>query len=236
MRPEAGVKILVLNANTTQSVTEALVARLAPVCPSNVQLVGATAAFGAPYVANPSAVTVAGHAALAAVRTAVAEEAEAGRPPFDACLYACFGEPGIDALRDEMAFPIAGMAEASILCALQLGERFSILTVGEAWPPMLRALMRRTALFDRCAGIGVVPGDALALAGDRAEGARIVRGVAVDLAERQRPDVIIVGGAALAGTAGDLTQACGLPVLDSLFASFEQVLALARLVSAQGRT
>ncbi|OYX13751.1 MAG: hypothetical protein B7Z15_06240, partial [Rhizobiales bacterium 32-66-8] len=216
------MKILVLNANTTESVTQALVERLQSACPPNVQLIGATATFGAPYVASRAAVTVAGHAALEAVRASVAREADAGRPPFDACHYACFGEPGIEALREEMAVPVVGMAEATILCALQLGERFSILTVGEAWPPMLRELMRRTALQERCAGLGVVPGDALALAGDRAEGARVIRAAAQTVMATQKPDVLIVGGAALAGYAGDLTQACGVPVLDSLFASFEQ--------------
>lgn len=198
-------------------------------CPDNVQLVGATAAFGMPYVSTRQAVVIAGHAALEAVRTAVAVAAEAEAAPFDACFYACFGEPGIEALRADNDFPVAGMAEASILTALQLGERFSIVTVGEHWPAMLRDLMRRTALEARCAGFGVVPGDALSLAADREAGARIVGATIADVMATQSPDVVIVGGAALAGYGTALKAQCPVPIVDSLTAGFAQALALAQL-------
>ena len=224
------MKILVLNGNTTVEVTDRMVAALGPFCPENVHIVGATAAFGMPYVSTRPAVAIAGHAALEAVRTQVAGEAAAGRAPFDACFYACFGEPGIDALRAENAFPVAGMAEAAILTALQLGERFSIVTVGAAWPGMLRDLMRRTALDARFAGFGVVPGDALSVASDRAAGARIVGDVIGQVLATQAPDVVIVGGAALAGYGTQLQAACPVPIVDSLHSGFEQALALARLV------
>ncbi|WP_132034920.1 aspartate/glutamate racemase family protein [Aquabacter spiritensis] len=221
------MKALLLNANTSQTVTDRLVATVLARCPPDVQIVGATAAFGAPYVSTRAAMTVAGHAALETVRAAVAREAQAGRPAFDVCHYACFGEPGIAALRAEMAFPVVGMAEASILTALQLGERFSIVTAGADWPGMLRDLMRRTALEARCAGIGVVAGDALALAGG--DGGAAVRAAVEEVIARQSPDVVIIAGAALAGYAPALAPLCAVPILDSLAASFEQALALGRL-------
>lgn len=223
------LKILVLNGNTAASVTLRMVEALRQECPENVQLVGATAAFGLPYVSTRQAVAIAGYASLEAVRTAVAAEAASGRSPFDACFYACFGEPGIEALRADNPFPIAGMAEASILTALQLGERFSIVTVGEHWPAMLRELMRRTALEARCAGFGVVPGDALGVASDREAGARLVGATVAEVLASQAPDVVIVGGAALAGYGTALRGTCAVPIIDSLTAGFAQTLALARL-------
>lgn len=198
-------------------------------CPPDVQVVGVTAPFGHPYVASRAAVAVAAHAALEAVRLAVAQEEAAGRAPFDVCFYACFGEPGIEAVRAEAAFPVVGMAEGSILCALQLGERFSIVTAGAAWPAMLRDLLRRTALLERCAGIAVVPGEALSLARGREDGAHAVREAVAEALTTQAPDVIIVAGAALAGYAEDLSGAFSVPVLDSLLAGFAQALALGRL-------
>lgn len=223
------MKILILNANTTRAVTERMIEALGGRCPQTVQLVGATAAFGMPYVSSRAAAAIAGHAALEAVAAAVDGERAAGRPCFDACFYACFGEPGIDALREVHGFPVAGMAEASILTALQLGARFSIVTVGDTWPLMLGDLLRRTALEARCAGFGVVPGDGLAFAASRAEGALLVRQAVADVLARQAPDVVIVGGAALAGYGAELAAEFPVPVLDSLAVGFEQALALARL-------
>lgn len=198
-------------------------------CPPVVQITGVTAVFGEAYVASRAAAAIATHAALDAVRTAVTTERDAGRPPFDVCFYACFGEPGIEAIRAEMAFPVVGMAEGAVVTALQLGERFSILTVGEAWPGMLREHLRKLDLMGRCAGIGVVPGAALALSAERSAGERAVREAAEKVLETQAPDVLIVAGAALAGYGRALSGTLGRPVVDSLHAGFEQSLALGRL-------
>lgn len=198
-------------------------------CPQDVQVCGLTAEFGEPYVASRPAAAIATHASLAAVRAAVAAGHEAGAAPFDVCFYACFGEPGIEAIRSETAFPVVGMAEAAIITALQMGERFSILTVGEAWPGMLREHMRRLDLMGRCAGIGVVPGEALALSSARGEGERAVREAASRVLQTQGADVLIVAGAALAGYGRALSGTLGVPVVDSLYAGFEQSLALGRL-------
>lgn len=231
----ASVRLLLLNGNSTESVTSRMVEAVRRLCPPDVQLVGATAGFGAPYIATRGAAAVAAHAGLEAVRAAVAREVAERGQPFDACFYACFGEPGIEALRAEMPFPVVGMAEGSILCALQLGERFSIVTVGDAWPPMLRDLMRRAALLERCAGIAVVPGEALSLADGRQGGAGAVREVVADVLAAQAPDVVIIAGAALAGYARQVAGDFSVPLLDSLEAGFEQALALGRLRMRNGQ-
>ena len=219
------VKILVLNGNTSESVTRRMLDLLGPRCPESVQLVGATAPFGSAYVSDWAAAAMAGHAVQDAVRAAVAAEGT----PFDACYYACFGEPGIAALRAGNGFPVTGMAEASLATALQLGARFSILTTGPGWRPMLQEWMRGKALDARCAGIAVLDGDVLRLAADREAGLAAV-GAAVDaVIARDAPDVVIVAGAALAGYGAALDRTAPVPIVDSLFAGFEQTLALARL-------
>lgn len=234
---EGALKILVLNANTSKAVTDRMVAALGRRAPAGVELVGVTATFGEPYVTTRQSAAVAGHAALEAVASAVAKEREEGRPPFDAALYACFGEPGLEALRGAFAFPFAGMAEASILTALQLGERFSIVVPHGEWPAMLRELMRRTHLDGRCAGIAMVPGDALGLSARHADGSSdktwAVARVVEETIAAQAPDVLILGGAALAGYAAEIEVAAPVPVIDSLEAGFEQALALARLGSCR---
>lgn len=219
------MKILVLNGNTSESITRCMLDLLRGRCSESVQLVGATAPFGLPYVSDWSAAAIAGHAVLGAVRAAVAAE----ETPFDACYYACFGEPGIAALRAENGFPVIGMAEASLLTALQLGGRFSIVTTGPGWLPMLREWMRGQALDARCAGIGVLDGDGLRRAASREDGLAMARAAVAAAIARDAPDVVIVAGAALAGYGAALDREAPVPVVDSLFAGFEQTLALARL-------
>lgn len=233
--PARGIslKLLVLNANTTQAVTERALDAVRRRGPDDVELVGATAPFGEPYVVTRPAAVVAAHAALVAVRAAVAQERDAGRAPFDACLYACFGEPGLEAIRGENAFPVVGMAEGSIATALQMGARFSIVVPDGEWPAMLREQLTRSGLESRCAGFGMVPGDALALSAKHEDGAWVVGRVVEETIAAQAPDVLIIGGSALAGYAAEIERLSAIPVLDSLAASYEQTLALARIARAR---
>ena len=52
-------------------------------------------------------------------------------------MLACFGDPGLAALKEISQVPVVGMADASILQACALGNRFSIVTGGERWKSML---------------------------------------------------------------------------------------------------
>jgi allantoin racemase len=59
---------------------------------------------------------------------AVIEETVARYGQFDGPMVSCFGGPGLSAARELTAAPVVGIAEASFLTAMTLGERFSVLT------------------------------------------------------------------------------------------------------------
>ena len=84
----------------------------------------------------------------------------------DGCIIACFGEPGLLEARQRFDFPIIGMAEASMLTAMQLGGNFAILTLGEHWPAMLRDLVKLYGVQDRCIGIERIDGTPFELMAD----------------------------------------------------------------------
>jgi len=84
---------LLINPNTSEHVTERLVAQLQPWC-EGLPLMGVTAPFGEAYIASEAAYTVAGHAVLEAFEAHVDEH---GLP--QAVLVGCFGDPSVWALR-----------------------------------------------------------------------------------------------------------------------------------------
>ena len=88
-----------------------------------------TGAFGPRYIASRIGYAIAGHAAVDALAN------DRGRK--DAVVLACFGDPGLAALKEMSKVPVVGMADASILQACALGKRFSIVTGGERWKSML---------------------------------------------------------------------------------------------------
>lgn len=221
-------RLLVVNGNTTATLTASLAAQASTFYGDAAQVHAVTAVFGPPYIASRVEAAVAAHAVLETVEREVAQ----AQAPFDGCLLACFGEPGIGAVREWLPVPVVGMAEASIMAAMQRGDRYAIVTVGQRWPGMLREQIRQLGLDARCAGIIALPGNALDYVSRTPASAAEVS-QALDLAVAQGADVIIIAGAALAGYLPVLPRRPAVPIIDSYRAALAQLLALASLDRAQ---
>lgn len=224
-------RLLVVNGNTTAELTASLAIQARAFFGDAAQVHAVTVPFGPAYIASRAQAVVSAHAVLEAVEGEVAR-AEAAGAPFDACLLACFGEPGIGAVRERLRMPVAGMAEAAIMTALQRGDRYAIVTVGRLWPGMLREQIRQLGLESRCAGLVALPGNALDYVA-RSPATIAAVGQALDDAVALGADVVIVAGAALAGFLPCLPRLPAVPVIDSYRAALSQVLALATLERAQ---
>jgi allantoin racemase len=113
-------KIFVLNPNTTSEVTLRVLGRVQRQVPSSVDCVPGTAAFGAPYISTEESYAIAGHAVIDAYIKSSKD--------FHCLLLACFGDPGIFALREICPMPVIGLVEASLIEAKKLGSRIAIVT------------------------------------------------------------------------------------------------------------
>jgi Asp/Glu/hydantoin racemase len=216
-------RLLLVNSNTTSSLTARLHRHASAFLGPSWTISAETVGFGFAYITRRTEFAVAAHAVLATVSEAATTAHE-----FDACLIACFGEPGITAVREAFPFPVVGMAEASVLCALQVGRRYAVVTVGEHWPAMIEDYLLALSLQERCVGIIPVLGQALDLAADRAFALRQIS-TAIEQALHCGADAVVVGGAAIAGLTQDLQEIFRAPLIDSLDAGLAQVEALTRL-------
>jgi Asp/Glu/hydantoin racemase len=218
--------IALLNANTTAALTARMAAAAAPLLPPGMALRALTAPFGPAYIADAEGCAVAARAVEAMARALV--------PPPAAAVVACFGDPGLSAARAVLPCPVVGMAEASLHAACQIGRRVGVLTGGAAWGPLIEALVAEIGLTGRLAGVRTLPltGDRIAADPAGAEAA-LAAGVAA-LADAGA-DVVVLGGAGLAGLAPRLRPACPVPLLDSLACAVTQAAALATMGPLGGR-
>jgi allantoin racemase len=214
-------RILIINPNTSESVTERVQAACQQVHP-DLHWESVTARFGAPYIASEASYVVGAHAVLEAY---AAFEAASGRP--DAALIACFGDPGLLALREVAQIPVVGLAQASLEAAAARGP-FAVVTGGAAWGPMLQRFARMHQLDARLCGIHTVELTGAQIAQDPeqsfgmlAEACR--RGIA-DGAQQ-----VVLGGAGLAGLAARLQAQVPVPLLDNV------LLGAAAVVQVAGR-
>jgi Asp/Glu/hydantoin racemase len=217
---ETAMRILLINANTSADITDLLVGIAQGMAPAGVTFVGATARFGARYIASRAASAIAAHAAVDAY-------AEWGAG-MGAVLLACFGDPGLDAIREIAPVPVIGLADASSAEAMRLAPRFGVVTGGAAWKPMLEEFYAARGHAGRLAGVRTV-------APSGGEIARDPEGALAQLAEAcgasAREDgagAVILGGAGLVGLAARLVDRVPVPVICSVEAGVRASLAALR--------
>lgn len=213
------MRILLINPNTTPSVTDLVAAHVRGVAGDAAEIVPVTGRFGARYIASRAAAAIAAHAAL----DALAEHA-AG---CDAVYLACFGDPGLGALREISPLPVIGMAEASCLAATARGGRFSIVTGGALWGPMLEEFVAGIGLSGRLASVRTVAPTGDRIARDPEAALADLAAACTGCAQKDGADVVILGGAALAGLAGRIQPEVPVPVLCSVEVGTRAVLAAA---------
>ena len=200
------MRLLCINPNTTEAMTDAVVAAIRPFLPDRAEIIPVTGRFGAPYISARATYAIGGHAAL----DAFAQHAD---QPWDAVLLACFGEPALFALREVATVPVIGMAEASMMLAAREEGPFSIVTGGPAWEAMLKEFAAITGFSDRLASVRTTPltgGDIFA----RPDAAIAMLLEAVSACRADGAARVILGGAGLAGLAARLRPLSPLPIID----------------------
>jgi Asp/Glu/hydantoin racemase len=200
------MRILLINANTTASITDKLVAIANGMAPAGVVFEGATGRFGARYIASRAASAIAAHAALDAW-------AEHGAG-VDAVLIGCFGDPGLDALRELAPVPVLGLADAAAAAAG--GRRFGVVTGGAAWKPMLEEFFATRGVGAQLAGVRTVAPSGGEIARDPEGALALLAAACRASAEEDGAEVVILGGAGLAGLAARLATRVPVPVLCSV--------------------
>lgn len=206
--------VLIINPNMRSDLTATLVEQFKPfLAGSGLALIGTTATFGHDYIASEASYVMAAHAVLDAWQLHLLRH---GQPR--AVLVACFGDPGVWALREVTGVPVIGLAEAAMREARAIGP-FGIVTGGAAWGPMLERLARGWEMsgplgLQRVQTVEAHGGE---LAADPSRGlASLAQAVDDVLKPSPSLSAVILGGAALGGWADHLASKCPTPLIDSV--------------------
>jgi Asp/Glu/hydantoin racemase len=215
------MRILVVNSNTTDSVTERIAAAARAAAAPGTEIVPVTAPFGLELIVSRADWLVAGPATLAALA--------AHRDGCDAAVIACFGDPGLEAAKELLDIPVLGISEAAFHAAAMLGRRFGIVSFTAALRPMFEDCLAHHGLGARCAGFRMGPafaGDPGRVAEERRE---MLVGLCRDSVEQDGAEVVILAGGPLAGLAPLLAPRVPVPLVDGTAAAVRLAEALVGL-------
>jgi allantoin racemase len=141
---------------------------------------------------------------------------ELEREGFAAIVPGCFGDPGIDGVRELVEIPVVGPGATSMLVAANLGHRFAVVTVLENVIRPLENLAVLTGVAPKLAAVRQIGIPVLELNRDReATFAQLVT-VSQRTIEEDRADVLVLGCGTLSFRAAELQAIVGVPVINPL--------------------
>lgn len=221
------MRILVVNSNTTDSVTARIGAAARAAAGTGTEIEAVSAPFGLPLIVTRADWLVAGPATLAAL--------QARRGTYDAAVIACFGDPGLDAAKELLEVPVLGISEAAFHAAAMLGRRFGVVSFTAALRPMFEDCLAHHGLAARCAGFRMGPpfaGDPGTVAEERLE---LLAALCAESVEQDGAEAVILAGGPLAGLAPVLQPRVPVPLVDGTEAAVRLAQAMAGLCPANPR-
>jgi allantoin racemase len=128
-------------------------------------------------------------------------------------VVACFGDPGLPALKEISNAPVVGVAEAAMSQALLLGWRFGILAAMERAVSLMDALVTGYGLLARYAGTEPLGLRVLDLESDHERTLTVLAERSGRLIDRGA-EVLVLGCAGLTRFRRELEKRVGAPVID----------------------
>jgi allantoin racemase len=215
------LRILILNPNTTEAVTDLMVEAGRAVAAAGTELVPMTAPRGFPYISNRAEAQIGGAVALEML-------AEAHRH-VDGAIMAAYGDPGLFGAREVFDIPVVGVSEAAMLTACMVGQRFIIVTFATALSGWYRDCVEMHGLIGRCAGIFALDQAFTSIAEVQNENLDLLVALAKTAIDDMGADVMIFAGAPLAGLAAKVRHRIPVPIIDPIAAAVKQAEALITL-------
>ena len=222
------MKLLLINPNTTQAVTDAVLAAAAAAARPGTELKAVTGHFGPVVIGSRAENALAQHSVLQ-----LAAEHAGG---CDAVVLAVSLDTGLWACRELLPVPVIGMTEAGLLLGCTLGTRIGIVTYGRRMAPLYRELVESHGLASRLAGVATIDCTPQQTFSDPELVQAAVVAAARRLVHNDGAEAVLLAGAAMAAMAARLDAAIDVPVLDGVACAVALAAAQACLKRPRARS
>lgn len=216
------MKLTVINPNSTVSMTDKIAIAARAAIGPEVEITGVTCHGSPPAIETPDDDAAAVPHVIAAVKAAEAAGA-------DACIIACFDDPGLAEARTAVSIPVVGIGEAAFHAAALLGRPWSVVTTTATAVPGMQKNVIDYGLAANCARVRACNIRVLDL---EHPGSGAVEKVSAEIANAIVEDgagAITLGCAGMADLAAALSAEHGIAVIDGVSVATQLAVILARL-------
>lgn len=207
---------LIINPNTTQWMTDAIVRSAAKVFQAPWEFSAQQPPGGPASIESWFDTNLAATAMLGLIKD------HAG---IDGVVVACFGDPGLFMLREVLDVPVVGIAEAAFLTACMLGSKFGTLVGERKDVPSLENVLWSYGLEKRSAGLAPIGVPILKMDSDPEATLKALVSASEGLVSAGA-ETILLGCAGLSDYRQDLSELLEIPVIDPVEAGCRQLQVL----------
>jgi allantoin racemase len=201
------MKIMVINPNTSQSMTDHLRQELERIKRPDTELTVVCAERG------PETIESAYDEAYAIPPT-LEWVKKANQKDYHAIIIACFSDPGLEAAKEISKIPVIGIEESSLHMAAMLGAKFSVITPRRQRIPSKREHVHMRGLDYFLASVRSLDLSVAETDAEPEKTKKRVLEVAQKAVEGDGAEVIILGCAGMAGYAPELESELNIKVID----------------------
>ncbi|QUG40616.1 aspartate/glutamate racemase family protein [Psychrobacillus sp. INOP01] len=205
------MNILVLNPNTSLSMSSEITNTLNKISGLNSNFVIANPDFGVDSLESFYEYNLATFGCIRYINNTSIN--------YDGILLACFGDPGLYALKEIAKTPVIGIAEAAMSTALLLGRKFGILVASQKAVPMMESLVREYGLESRLSSILTINIPVSKIEENKVNSYENLYKMGMRMLE-EGAEVIILGCAGMTGFSSKLSKDLNVPVVDPIECGF----------------
>ena len=221
------MKLLVVNPNISESVSQLIGDEARRAASPGTAITMLTAPFGVAYIETRFEALIGAYATANVI-------AEHWRG-HDAAIVAAFGDPGIAGIREALDIPVVGLTEAALASACLLGHRFSIVAISRRITAWYRESVEHNGLAGRLASIRSLDQPLRDIGSVQSDHAARLRELCTAVVDEDGADVIILGGAPLAGLARTIAGDIPVPVVDGVSSAVRHAETLVALSPGMAR-
>jgi len=215
------MRILIVNVNTTQSMTQTIAEQARSVASPGTEIIGLTPSFGAESVEGNF------ESYLAAI--AVMDRVLSYDQPYDAVIQAGYGEHGREGLQELLEVPVVDITEAAASLAMLLGHKYSVVTTLDRAVPLIEDRLKLAGVYERCASVRASGMSVLELEEKPDRALEAITEQAVEAVNKDKAEVICLGCGGMAGLDQMIRDRAGVPVVDGVTAAVALAESLVRL-------
>ena len=216
------MKILLVNPNTTSSMTDKAGEAARMVAASGTEIIAVNPEYGP--------ISIEGYYDEVFSIPGLLEEVRKGEASgCQGTVIACFDDTGLDAARCIASGPVVGICEAAMHIASLLANSFSIVTTLRRSIPALEELTVKYGMSRKCHRIRAAEVPVLELENPDSEATKLIRVEIQKALDDDRSEAIVLGCAGMADLAAKLSEEFGVPVIDGVSAAVKLVESLVAL-------